>query len=84
MRTLITFMKHELKKQKNHHHLKTVLTEASSVQLLSRARRFATPWTAACQVSLSFTNSWSLLKLTSFELVMLSHPEARGRVQSQK
>ena len=81
MRTLITFMKHELKKQKNHHHLKTVLTEASSVQLLSRVRRFATPRTAACQASLC---SWSLLKLTSIELVMLSHPEARGRVQSQK
>ena len=32
----------------------------------------ATPWTAACQVSLSFTISWSLLKLTSIESVMLS------------
>jgi len=34
---------------------------------------FATPWTAASQASLSFTNSWSLLKLTSFELVMPSN-----------
>ena len=30
----------------------------------------ATPWTAACQASLSITNSWSLLKLMSLELVM--------------
>ena len=32
-----------------------------------------TPWTAACQASLSFTVSWSLLKLMSIELVMLSN-----------
>ena len=32
-----------------------------------------TPWTAACQASLSITNSWSLLKLMSIELVMLSN-----------
>ena len=37
------------------------------VQLLSRVRLFATPWTAARQVSLSFTISWSLLKLMSIE-----------------
>ena len=42
----------------------------SSVQLLSRVRFFVTPWTAACQASLSVTNSWSLLKLMSIELVM--------------
>ena len=34
----------------------------SSVQLLSRALRLATPWTAAHQASLSITNSWNLLK----------------------
>ena len=34
---------------------------------------FATPWTAAHQASLSFTISWSLLKLTSVEPVMLSN-----------
>ena len=34
-----------------------------SVQSLSRVQPFATPWTAACQASLSITNSWSLLKL---------------------
>ena len=32
-----------------------------------------TPWTAACQASLSFTISWSLLKLMSTELVMPSN-----------
>ena len=42
----------------------------SSVQLLSRVRLFAIPWSAARQASLSITNSRSLLKLTSIELVM--------------
>ena len=32
-----------------------------------------TPWTAACQASLSITNSWSLLRLMSIELVMPSN-----------
>ena len=45
----------------------------SSVQSLSRVRVFATPRTAACQASLSITNSWSLLKLMSIELVMPSN-----------
>ena len=44
----------------------------SSVQSLSRVRLFATPWTAARQVSLSITNSWSSLKLMSIESVMPS------------
>ena len=43
------------------------------VQLLGHVRLFATPWTAARQVSLSFTISWSLLKLMSIELVMPSN-----------
>ena len=34
---------------------------------------FVTPWTAAPQASLSITNSWSLLKLMSIELVMPSN-----------
>ena len=34
---------------------------------------FVTPWTAACQASLSITNSWSLLQLMSIELVMPSN-----------
>ena len=45
----------------------------SSVQSLSRVRLLATPWTAACQASLSITNSRSLPKLTSIELVMPSN-----------
>ena len=45
----------------------------SSVQLLSHVRLFATPWTTACQASLSVTNSQSLLKLISIELVMPSN-----------
>ena len=44
----------------------------SSVQTLSHVRRFATPWIAACQASLSVTNSWSSLRLTSIESVMPS------------
>ena len=45
----------------------------SSVQLLSCVQLFATPWTAACQTSLSIINSWSLLKLMSITLVMPSN-----------
>ena len=45
----------------------------SSVQSFSHVRLFATPWTAACQASLSIANSWSLLKLMSFESVMPSN-----------
>ena len=44
----------------------------SSVQVLSRVWLFATPWTAACQASLSITNSQSLLKLMCVESVMPS------------
>ena len=42
------------------------------VQSLSHVWLFATPWTAACQASLSFTTSQRLLKLMSIELVMPS------------
>ena len=38
-----------------------------SVQSLSCVQLFATPWTAAHQASLSFTISWTLLKLMSIE-----------------
>ena len=44
----------------------------SSVQSLSRVRLFATPWIAACQASLSITNSWSSLRPMSIESVMPS------------
>ena len=45
----------------------------SSVQLLSCVRLFVTPWTAACQASLSITSSQSLFKLMSIESVMPSN-----------
>ena len=47
---------------------------------LRRVQYFVTPWTAACQASLPFTNSWNLLRLMSIEPVMsfnyliLCHP----------
>ena len=40
------------------------------VQLLRHVGLFLTPWTTAYQASLSFTVSWSLLKLMSIEVVM--------------
>ena len=43
------------------------------VQSLSHVQLFATPWTAACQASLSFPISQSLLKLMSIESVMPFH-----------
>ena len=43
------------------------------VQLLSHIWRLVTPWTAACQSSLSFTISWSLFKFISIKSVMLSN-----------
>ena len=45
----------------------------SSVQLLSRAQLFVTPWIAAHQASLSITNSQSSLKLMSIESVISSN-----------
>ena len=48
--------------------LKSHVTDSS----VSRVRLFATAWSGACQASLSITNSWSSLKLTSIELVMPS------------
>ena len=50
-----------------------ITAQFSSFQSLSCVRLFATPWTAACQASLSITNSWSLLKLMSIESVMPSN-----------
>ena len=49
-------------------------TKCQSVQSLSRVQLFATPWTAACQDSLSITNSPSLLRLMSIESVMPIQP----------
>ena len=53
--------------------LKMSFQYVSSVQLFSCVQLFVTPWPAACQVSLSITNTWSLLKLMIFELVMPSN-----------
>ena len=47
--------------------------QLSSIHSLSRVQLFATPWTAACQASLSITNSWSLLKFMCIESVTLSN-----------
>ena len=49
------------------------MCECEIVQLLGRAQLLVTPWTAAHQAFLSFTISWSLLKLMSIELVMPSN-----------
>ena len=46
---------------------------SQSAQLLSHVWLLATPWTTGRQASLSITNSWSLPKLMSIELVMLSN-----------
>ena len=53
--------------------IKVKLLQISSVQSLSCVRLFVTPWTSARQVSLSITNSRSLLKLKSIESVMPSN-----------
>ena len=45
----------------------------SSVHSLSCVQLLATPWTAECQASLFITNSWSLLKLMSYESVTPSN-----------
>ena len=47
-----------------------IVLKQPSVQLLSHVQLLVTPWTAACQASLSITNSWSLLKLMSIVLMM--------------
>ena len=62
--------------QSNYTPIKIILINLcfSSVQFSrSVVSDFSTPWTAARQASLSITNSWSLLKLTSIELVMPSY-----------
>ena len=53
--------------------LLSVLIVFSSVQLLSHVRLFATPWPAACQASLSITNSLSPPKPMSIVSVMPSN-----------
>ena len=53
----------------NHLFLQHLVLQFSSVQSLSRVQLSVNPWTAARQASLSITNSQSLLKLMSIELV---------------
>ena len=53
--------------------VKANYSQFSLVQSLSCVRLFVTPWTAACQASLSITNSWSLLKLVSIASRMSSN-----------
>ena len=50
-----------------------ILTDTNSVQFSHSVQLFMTPWTAACQASLSVTNSQSLLKLMSIESVIPSN-----------
>ena len=57
-----------------HLYISYVKWSFSSVQLLSRVQLIVIPWTAACQASLSITNSQSLLKLMCIEMVMPSNP----------
>ena len=67
-------MFHATKAQEtNNKELLRFITSVSSVHSFSHVWLFATPWTAACQASLSITNSWSLLKLMFVELVMPSN-----------
>ena len=54
-------------------HLCIYSVQFSSVHWLSRVWLYATPWTTARQTSLSITNSRSLPKLMSIELVMPSN-----------
>ena len=49
-----------------------IMLQFSLAQSLSHVQLFVTPWTAACQASLSITNSWSLPKLISIDSVMPS------------
>ena len=51
----------------------TTIVHLRSVQSLSHVRLFVTPWTTACQASLSITNSWNPPKPMSIEWVMPSN-----------
>ena len=78
IRTLVGKIPHAVKCGQKQTKSKNKLTECFSsvqfisVQLLSCVQLFATPWIAACQASLSITNSRSLPKLMSIEPVMPS------------
>ena len=57
----------------------SLIIQLSSVQSLTCVQLFVTPWIAAPQASLTITNSWSSLKLTSIESVMPSSHLILGR-----
>ena len=65
---MVNTMEQYLSLKSNDHQLFSSIQFSHSV-----ARLFVIPWTAACQASLSITNSWSLLKLTYIESVMSSN-----------
>ena len=54
-------------------HIKNRPNQLYFVHSLGPVQLYVTPWTAAHQASLSFTISWSLLKLMAIESVMLSN-----------
>ena len=62
-----------LRKSRSKHDSYYISAEIAVAQSLSRVQLFATPCTTACQASLSFTISQSLLKLMSIESVMPSN-----------
>ena len=68
--TLVILREMQIKTTTRYHH---TLFTISSVQVLSRVQLFVISWTAAQQASLSITDSWSLLKLMSIELVTPSN-----------
>ena len=71
MNCVLIFMYHEREHLEDEGHISSVFYQ--SVSSGAQSCLFATPRTAACQASLSNTNSRSLLKLMSIELVMLSN-----------
>ena len=67
------FLLHPMPTPRNHFLGTILLVSLVLVQSLNHVQLFVTPWTAACQASLSFAFSQSLLNLLSIESVMLSH-----------
>ena len=69
----VFFIKLSVHETLSYFHILAILNNAVVVQLLNCFQFFATPWAAACQASLPFTVSHSLLKLMSIELVLPSN-----------
>ena len=69
---ILFYIQEELLKTQCHSYTDGQMHMKVKVKLLSRVRLFVTPWIAACQASLSITNSWSLPRLMSIESVMPS------------